>query len=192
MVERRARPGHALLALLLALALGVLGACGGDDPPVADPPEPTGSSGSASPSGTTTSSPSKTLSPSLSREEAFVRDWVDVHNQMLATGDTSAFRELSTSDCASCATLAESIEKIYGDDGRVEGGRLVNFRGFASSGSFDGDPKFDFTVRTLPTKVYDKSGGVSQTFTGQRKQTFNITLRGDNGTFKVARLGRYE
>ncbi|WP_369814209.1 DUF6318 family protein, partial [Marmoricola sp. Leaf446] len=104
-------------------AIGVTAACGGDNPTPST--APSDSTGEASPSASDPPPPSV---PRAARRldkdgaAAFVRHWVKVLNYAGATGDTSALRQVSTSDCVKCAALSDGIDRIYDRGGNIAGG----------------------------------------------------------------------
>jgi hypothetical protein len=126
-VALRRSVGHLLVAVATGLAL--LGAsC------TRDPAPPTAS---ATPTATTPTTPSPTPTPTTppptlpatahantpAAAESFARHWLTALDYAYQTGNTTPLKELG--DCRGCLALANSITRVYGEGGRIEGGRIV-------------------------------------------------------------------
>jgi hypothetical protein len=104
---RRSLAGIPAGVLGCSVAL-VLGACGGGDDSVADPPV-----------SSTTSSP--TESPQHESAEHFIRRWAEAEKRMENTGETRRYLALSRG-CEACRTLARRVERYYAAGGYVKWG----------------------------------------------------------------------
>lgn len=98
----------------LALCLTILVACSSDEDPGADP-TPIFSEATSTPSPT----PSDPTAPEDETAEEFIYRWVEANNQMLTTGDSTLFRELSAM-CRVCLRNADRIERERAAGGSIE------------------------------------------------------------------------
>lgn len=165
------------LAALAALALA-LTACSDDTrPPTPDRSEPVTSP--AAP----VSSALPTSEPTAEAETAstFIRRWAQIEKEMQNTGDTRAYRTLS-SDCEGCDSLASAIEGYYGDGGSVTWGgwTILSVRNY--------DPKvknsYLVSVRSGPTTLRESRGAAPQRLTGGAKK-YVIELRREGASWVV-------
>lgn len=116
----------AATALVASLALS---ACnGGDDP--ADPTSIWTPSGTIDAPSTSPPTDSLTEAPKNETARQFIRRWVELGNQMQATGETAAFLAVAGPDCKSCQEFAGQIAQIYQSGGSVQGGaeRITEIR----------------------------------------------------------------
>lgn len=115
--------------------LAVAGCDGGDPSPTSVPtqavPTPTTTAASSAPPSTTpapTPTPTPPPLPATARQdtptgaESFARHWLATLDYAYKTGDTKPFRALGR--CSGCASLADSIDRIYAAGGKVTGGEL--------------------------------------------------------------------
>jgi len=110
--------GRHWIAVAAVVPLLLLGACSQDDP------QPTFSPPSDSPSATESSPAEPVVQPWEKKTEAgavaFAKHWVDVLNRVGESGRTADLTDISANNCASCASLVEYIDGVYGDGGRIE------------------------------------------------------------------------
>jgi hypothetical protein len=128
---------RATLAVVACIAALLLSAssCSGDGPygtlPPSSPPTsspPTSSPPTSSPSSPTPPEPTLPTLPALTTQdspagaESFARFWLTALDYAYQTGNTKPFRALGA--CKTCAALADGIEKLFGEGGHYESGRL--------------------------------------------------------------------
>lgn len=149
----------AATALVASLALS---ACNGAD----DPADPTSiwtpPSTIDAPS---TSPPTASLTEAPEDETArqFIRRWVELGNQMQATGETAAFLAVAGPDCDSCQKFADQIAQIYKGGGSVHGGaeRITEMRRESTS-------QWVITREATASNYTETSNGPTKTFPGGR------------------------
>ncbi|MBM7785807.1 hypothetical protein [Tenggerimyces flavus] len=142
-------------------------------------PEPTASSTQApgptapptsappSPAATSTGEPKNAISPNAvdpavaAEATAFVRTFIKTIDQASLSGKFDAVKELYTDACADCRSTVRSLERIYSDGGRLEGGTYTNPR-FTVGDS--GRESILITVESTIAayKVHNASGKVVQ------------------------------
>lgn len=150
-------PRAAATALVAVLALS---ACNGGN----DPDDPKSSSTpSGNPSAPSTTPPVETLTEAPSGETArqFIRRWVELGNQMQATGETEAFLAVAGPDCDSCEKFADRVATIYDAGGQIksDGSRVVRV-------SHDGGDQWTVHLDGSPTEVTDSASGAPDTLPG--------------------------
>lgn len=141
------------LAAALLVPLALLSACT-EDEPVPQMPDPT------------TSQPSPTESTSTAAPETpedFIRRWAETEADMERTGETDAYRALS-SDCRACKELADLVEGYYEDGGYVKwtGWDIRSVRSYPAGG----ENAFAVKVTSPPTKYKESDLGEVKTFPG--------------------------
>lgn len=160
-----------LAATSLAVALlAATAACGGDDPPSSPR---TSQSASATQSVTASPSPSETQPPQRESAKAFIRRWFKESDAMQASGDTSAFRAMGDK-CTTCATFADSVDRIHQQGGWIRFGGTQIHR-IERSGSLAGNPHWNVETRIAPTRYKESAGGDIVRLAGG-PTTFQITL----------------
>lgn len=177
---RRLLVPYAALALLLA-------GCGGDS--TADPPGP--SSGSPTATSSTTGSASPT-SPSASQTaaaespEEFIRRFVKVKNEMVTTGETTAFLRLAGPECGYCQGFADTVTAIYAEGGRVKtrGWRILSINPRGSSGD---QLKFRVRILSAPTDYRESESAPVKHLTGGRSDNLFTVFKRNDG-FRVAEV----
>ena len=131
------------LAALGAAAL-LLAGCGGDPEPKVESP---------SPAPTTSPSESETAKPMSAQD--FVRDWVQLSNQMQVTGTTDDYRAASRR-CRPCLDTADRVDDLYASGGHIEtDGWKVQRTQFHGSGE---ERRVDLWVVSSPTLVFKPDG----------------------------------
>ena len=105
-----------VLGVTGVLAVGLLGACGGDDEAA---PKPKFSSSSPAPTASSSSPVVESSSAAPETPEAFVRRWVTLQTQMQNQGNSADFRSISTT-CAACIGLADLVDSYYAAGGFVK------------------------------------------------------------------------
>lgn len=98
-----------------------LSACnGGDDP---DDPKSSGTPSEPTSAPSTPTTDPLTEAPKGETARQFIRRWVELGNEMQATGNTEAFLAVTGPDCDSCKKFANQMSQIYRNGGAVRGGR---------------------------------------------------------------------
>lgn len=117
-MKRIGRFDAAAAAVLVAASLV---GCSDDDPDPRVSPSPTASS-PADPSPTSASA-----TPEAETPEAFIERWAELETEMQNTGETAAYRAV-TSRCQACVDLADLVEKYYEAGGyiRTEGHTVLS------------------------------------------------------------------
>jgi hypothetical protein len=151
------------LAGALAAPLLLLAACGGDDTSVADPPISPGS---------TSSSPG--VPPQRESPEHFIRRWVKQDTRMQNTGETTAFRAMS-SGCSGCTAVADRVDSIYAAGGSVktEGWSLKRQYESVRHGK---TRTIELVVDSAPT-TYTPSQGASPKHLDGGREHFQVHLK---------------
>jgi hypothetical protein len=146
----------------------VLGACGGGDGSVADPPV-----------SSTTSSP--TESSQHESAEHFIRRWAAEDTRIQQTGDTSTFREMSRG-CKGCLRLANLVDRIY------EAGGFIHTQGWRVRViSHEGMNTYLLKVLASPTTYSEsKEGAVHHLPSGPAQ--FQLQLTSDDPSWRVTSL----
>lgn len=165
----------AATALVASLALS---ACnGGDDP--ADPTSTWTPSGTIDAPSTSPPTASLTEAPEDETARQFIRRWVELGNQMQATGDTSAFLAVAGPDCDSCQKFADQISAIYGDGGYIQGGteRILSLKP-------DSRTQWVVTIDSVPTKYVERDGAKPKTLPGGKYKS-RLYLAHINGRWIV-------
>lgn len=114
-----------ITAALLFLPLLALGACGGSDTSIADPPVSSPPSSSAP-----TAKP-----PHQETPEHFIRRWVELEKKMENTGDARPYLAVSA-QCAACRKLVSKVALFYTSGGYVKWGgwHIISVRVNATNG----------------------------------------------------------
>jgi hypothetical protein len=169
---------HVRRALALTLAVPVLLAGCSDDEPAPTPkiPEPTSSS--------PTPTEAATEEPEAESPEEFIRRWQAAGDEMQRTGDTSAYLRISPK-CQACRSLAESVDDIYADGGRIEfaGAEVVRIRSAGAK-----PPTYDVGLRLPETVIYRSAAGDSETLP-PGSMTIRVTLKEARGNWTVTHYG---
>ncbi len=169
---------HVRRALALAVSVPLfLAGCTDEAEPTPKIPDPTTSS--------STPSPTETETPEAESPEEFVRRWVEVGDEMQASGDVSEFRKLSR-NCQACAQVADQVESIYASGGSIDfaGTQVSLLERIASD-----PPTFHLDLKTPETIIRTKDGAVDQRLpkgTGM----YLVTLNGKPGAWYVAAYAR--
>jgi hypothetical protein len=121
--RRRSAPrGSAgVLSALMLCSAALLAGCQSN--PAPPPLESTSTSPSPSPSPTVSAPtlPAEAQGTSRAAAKAFVRHWIDVLNYAGPAGDSDAIRRVSDRGCTACTAIADFIEQVNRDGGRIEG-----------------------------------------------------------------------
>lgn len=144
---------HRALAAALLVPLALLSACT-EDEPVPQMPDPT----TVTPTPTDASS---TAAPETAEE--FIRRWAATESDMERTGETEAYRELS-SNCVACKELADLVEGYYAAGGYVKwaGWNIRSVRNYPAGG----ENAFAVKVTSPPTKYKESGSGEVKSFPG--------------------------
>jgi len=159
-----------LLTPLAVLAL-LVGGCTSDDP---DPAPPTSSS--PTPTDPTTSpSPTQTETAAAEGPKAFIRDSIDVMNEMIVTGKTAPFMALATDECTFCESFQDTIRSVYEAGGRIEseGWQLGPLRRYGGTSK---RPEYVSDVRVTVAREFDADGKEVHTYAPQNA-TFYFSVR---------------
>lgn len=169
----RSRTFAGVLACAFTGPLLVLGACGGGDDSVADPPI------SSSPS-----SSSPTSAPHRETPEHFIRRFVSVSNAMEMHGSTHAYLAL-TRGCDPCRSLAAQIASARSNGGfyRSKGWSITSIEPavVGKSGSVD------VAVQSAPTSFKTSSEAPTQHYIGGAF-TFRLAVRRTETGWKVTNV----
>lgn len=184
------------LALATAATLALAGCSGREEEPTATPSATSSSTGSPSPTGST--SPSATGSPSASASApidipaaaqantedgavAFVRFWFEQVNIAFTTANPAVITLLSTSDCKSCSSLAESPAEFAAKQQRAKPSPFKPLTNVKSLGKDpDGQYRVSFTLAQNTVSVLDASGKVVDTQQGgSAKRVALVTRKGE-------------
>jgi hypothetical protein len=175
--------GAALIALLLTSA------CGGDSSASPTP------SPSRSPSPTATSTtPTPPALPAAAKKNtkagaiAFVRHYVEVLNYAQESGDVEAIRELSSTACETCKSVAGVISDLYERGGTVKGGERTVGRHVAQRGS--GGWLVLLRVRSAPQRISIPGEETRELPGGSKSEEFLVTP--DEDGWKVSRWSRID
>jgi hypothetical protein len=163
-------PRRTLIAALAA-PLVLLGACGGNDASVADPPISPGS---------TSSSP--TTPPKRETPEHFIRRWAEAEKAMQNSGRTDAYLSMSKG-CEACGVLARIVTRYYARGGYIHwaGWSIRSIRHYPSS---SGSVSFAVSALSAPTTFRKSATSNVQHLKGAI--TYVITLSPATGPFHVA------
>jgi hypothetical protein len=155
-------------AALLAAAL-LLAACSDDPEPRFAPTE--------APSPTESSS---STAPEAQSPEEFIREWVELDNQMTASGETDEFRAASVG-CDPCNEYADQVEQIYGAGGfiRTDGRTVTSVEKAELRGAYE------LRIESSPTKYKERAGGSVKSLPGG-EATLRLVLRKRDGEWIVA------
>lgn len=158
-----------------------------EPPPLETAPSPSPSPTSTEP----TSEPAPTMpaeaeGTSRAAAKAFVRHWIAVLNYAGPSGDASALRAISTSDCAACGGIADFIEEVHEAGGTIEGEGWRPKRITVVS-STQQQVVLDVLTEVSEQKVQSAASAEATTFPGgERIKTFWLSRR--NGAWVLARL----
>ena len=155
------------LAALTCCGLLALSSCSDDSSSSADPPTPS----------STSSEPSPTQAAETPEE--FVRRWVDLNTSMQNTGNTKAFRKIS-SKCRPCLSTADQVDAIYKAGGYVKTDGWTAKSIKASEPGTNGDVQLTIAVNSAPTEYKESSGGQIQRLEGgDFRELMSIAPNGD-------------
>jgi hypothetical protein len=166
--------------------LVVLAGCGGD-PKVS--PSPTPSSPVTSPVSTTPTPPALPDAAKANTKAgaiAFVRHYIDVFNVAQESGDGSAFRDLSATDCSDCRAVLQGLERIYEAGGHIEGGAL---RVVAATADYNGAEDHWIVLARVtsgPQQVFATSTDTAPKKLQGGTRSMNLTLIRQRGNWMVA------
>ena len=165
-------------AAVASLALLIAAACSAAEPEAVVPNE---SRATSSPPPTPARASAAPTSP-----EALVRAWLSTSDEMQATGDTTRFRALSTSDCSGCEELAELVEEMYAVGGHAEDPetKVLSIEGKVVNDRF----RYVTKAKLKPTTVH-LTPEKKQSFPGGR-ETYVFGLLGSDGTWRVRSFAR--
>ncbi|GAA4805850.1 DUF6318 family protein [Nocardioides caeni] len=164
-----------LAVALTALTLLLLG-CTDDD---VGPGEATST---WTPSGTIETAPTAAESsdpdaaPANETARQFIRRWVELGNQMQATGETDAFLAVAGPDCDACHEFATKVEQIYTAGGSITGGQELILRLEPESHT-----QWLVTTEASPTTYTDDVSASPSTLPGGRFQSRVHLVRGHHG-----------
>lgn len=172
-----------LTALVLALALGLVGCSDNDPEPRTAPPSV---ELTPSPSAPTSSAPAAPVMPEAAKgtdaaaAEAFVKFYWDTVNYAQATGDLDDLRELSAEECAACRGGLDYLEKVFSKDGHIVGGDNevagIEIVGFVKHRGRYSDAVVNLTLRTTPQSVEFPGTSKDERYAGG-KSTLEMRVR---------------
>jgi hypothetical protein len=165
---RRSLAGIPAGVLGCSVAL-VLGACGGGDDSVADPPV-----------SSTTSSP--TESPQHESAEHFIRRFYAVEKAMENTGKTSDYAAMSD-PCKPCSALVKQVRSIYKAGGFIHWKGLT-IRSITGPGS---GHTYTISFDARPTEYRDTAKGSIKTLPGGASKDRLTLSRNSQGWTVIAR-----
>ncbi|QIG41565.1 hypothetical protein G5V58_01170 [Nocardioides anomalus] len=172
------------LALAAVAAAVLLSACQDDDPePKVADPTPSATSVESPPSQTATTSP---VAQPRSPEET-VRAWVDAQNHALASGDTTALRELAAEACQGCDDYPDGIDQIVGAGGHFEGGKWSIVR--ARVQDADANPvRINVGIHIAGGMTVTSAGAAPTTY-APANRLFAFELVNDTGEWLISLVG---
>jgi len=176
--NRRSRLGRFLLLSLL-LCTTLLTAC--EDQPEPKIVEPT----STAPPTTSSTVPTTSAPPKRETAKQFVIRFQNEEALMKETGDATTYRTLSIR-CSDCANLADAVEDIYTDGGRLVG-KAPKISKVHRVGKVRDVWIFEFDYSAAPSRVLNENGKVITHFSGGELR-FQINVRRVNGDWQVLRL----
>jgi hypothetical protein len=139
---------------ILAVPL-LLSACGGGDDSVADPPISSAPTSSA------------TGTPPRESAEHFIRRWAAENTRMQNSGDSSAFRGMS-SGCNGCDAVADRVDSIYGAGGEVHTDGWTRIR-ITESARVGRSHTIELLVESSPTTYTLAKGAAPKHLDGGRE-----------------------
>lgn len=178
--------GPRLAAGLIAAGLVVSGCGGSAEPQPLPGPTATPSPGeSASP--TPPEMPSAAKAKTKAGAIAFARGFLDALNYSGATGDTAPLRALYAPLCTRCEAIADSIDKTYGDGGKIAGGTWhpTRFKFYA----IKNDVAFVDALVDYDAQTWTKSRGEQPTeFPASQRNLKAFNLRWTGSAWLVSAL----
>ena len=184
MVQRRTTSGLAAAAMVFSL---LLAGCSDD----AAEPQPLPSASASTP--VTTDSPyaadvpatlpvmpAAAMGTSAASAKEFVRYWIAVLNYSGPAGESTRLRELSSPQCLDCDAIADAIDKVSRNGGRISG------RGWTVLNAVELEPKrpawsrIRTTVMVNKQTVFVERGGKPHHFRGGPGiKVFDLSRRGN-------------
>lgn len=170
-------PHLAAMALLLALAAS---GCGDDEPSAEPTPK------MLSPTSSSTAPPTAEPEPwevqSRAGVKAFLQRYVEIANKALTSGDTSAYRSLST-NCDQCDDYARQIEDVYGAGGRIESKPDQFVSSSVDQNGVEGGANCIVVFRASPTTWVRKADAEPEDYSGgEIEQVVSLRWTGDSWT----------
>ena len=185
------RSSHVLAAFAVTVSLGLSG-CTNDaaEPsPLASPTD----SGASSPSQSASvadaapSMPAEARGTSAAAAEAFVRHWVEVLNYSGPAGNSRQLRRISSSECVDCDAIADFIDTVSRDGGRITGRGWTFLTTKSVTKTSPHATTVRAAVRVNPQTVVIKRGAKPQRFKGgERVKTFHLVS--STGVWKLVQL----
>ena len=180
-----------LLPVLLCTAL--LTACEDEpepkivEPTSTAPPTTTATTSSAVPTTSvpTTSVPTTSAPPKGETAKQFVIRFQAEAGLMKSTGETDRYRALSPR-CSDCANLADAVEDVYADGGRIVG-KTPRTTKVHQVGKVRDVSILEFDYVAPPSKLLDGHGKVTTRFPGGTVR-FQINVSRVAGAWQVLRL----
>ncbi|MEO5851307.1 MAG: hypothetical protein ABIQ15_02230 [Nocardioides sp.] len=160
------------LLTALAVPLVLLVSCTNDNPDPILAPTP-----SSTPT-PTSAAPSPTKTGESETAEEFIERWVELSNEMQTSGDTEAYRLVST-NCLPCQDFASQIDDIYESGGFVEtkGWRILSI---SEGNGPPNKPSFDVAIDARPTRYAPSDRAQESTLVGGRiTERFDLRLAAD-------------
>ena len=192
-----------LLVAATAAVLTVAGCGGSPEPPAVSDPEPTTSSTQApeptpaptsappSPAVTTTGGPRNVISPKAidpavaAEAKSFVQTFIKTIDQASVTGKFDAIKKLYTDACTGCRSNVRTLERVYDDGGRIEGGSYTNPR--LTVGDSSGGTVLIAVDSTIAAyKIFNAAGKVVQNEPAKADVSTFFVRKDSNGWRVVA------
>lgn len=163
------------LALTFAVPL-LLAGCSDEAQPTPKMPDPTTSS--------LTPSPTESETAQAESAEDFIRRWQAASDEMQRSGETAAYLAIS-SECTACKSLAENVEAIYADGGRIEfdGSDIVRVQRSGAK-----PPTYDVDLALARTLIH-RPGQAKPQLLPAGEMSIRVTLKKSQGSWVVTHYG---
>ena len=172
---------YVVSVLVLSVAVALVG-CSGDPEPVVAP-TPTANTSSAEQ--TPTQSPSPPPAEKRETAQQFIRRWLAEYAALQGSGDSVAFRQMSTG-CVECLAIASRLEGIYANGGWVKGGS-VDVTAIRSAGRIDERESWIAEFDASPTRYKERARGQVRRLGGGHSG-FRFVLTPHQMTFRIREL----
>jgi hypothetical protein len=197
-VSGRARPGvdddgdmrvRRLTAGIAAALLLSLGACGGDDAthpyPYPFPSRPTATESPGPSRAHAPTPPPRARGTDEAAARAFVRFYLEVVSEAMSTGRTRPIRRHGTPSCASCATVAATVDDLYEDGATWDTG---GWEPLAFTSSTQVPHGYGFEVRVRQHRRLIREGGRLVGSTPAADLSMRIEVHRSDGRWRTAEL----
>lgn len=168
----------------VVLAVGVLGACSGDEPkPAASPVgRPSASSEVATPTLTPTPRPSKSEAakqPTPEGAQEFVKYFLQIYTYAYATNDGIPVSDVSLPGCGACKKILDDVAAQKAKGQHSEGGKLTPIEIIADPSGNEDRMLVDATYSEQESVVVGSAGERVRSFRASKAQFMLIALRWD-------------